>query len=148
ESYTVFQGQQEMIDLDRILESKAYQFSNYFTLKIPRGPNWPMGRLRNYLDDFIHLKFHNLYQYGPELFVHLDTGISRTIIDPLMHSEVIEMVLSDQLKIAKHDKQKNVITGVTMNECWITDNPGQQLLSGSFEPLKSSWDEWLGFSIK
>ncbi|KAI8892451.1 hypothetical protein BC833DRAFT_625810 [Globomyces pollinis-pini] len=105
-----------------------------------------MERLRNYLDDFINLKFHNLYHYGPDLFVRLDSGISRTIIDPLMHSQVIEMVMADQLRIAKYDKKKNVITGVTMNECWITENPGQQLLSGSFEPLKSDWDEWLGLS--
>jgi hypothetical protein len=26
---------------------------------------------------------------------------------------------------------------------WMTENPGKQLLSGSFEPLEITWEEWL-----
>jgi hypothetical protein len=39
--------------------------------------------------------------------------------------------------------QDNDIALRDFKSTWITKNPGQQLLSGSFDPTETSWEDWI-----
>ncbi|KAI8894820.1 hypothetical protein BC833DRAFT_623620 [Globomyces pollinis-pini] len=56
-----------------------------------------------------------------------------------------EMMFNQKWLLPKYEAWTNSIAPVTVDGSWIIENPGQQMLTGSFQPIESTWDEWLGF---
>ncbi|KAJ3100528.1 hypothetical protein HDU97_002164 [Phlyctochytrium planicorne] len=162
----------EVIQADREAERKAFSngmrgdVSHYQSIKIPFGEKWPLKRVSKYVASFIQ-KAAMCINYGP-----LERSTSRietedlkeffppgTEIGAVMDFEDIERpnALEDAIRrplvLTVNRIEANLNQYIpqyfpyqtrilSFEETWMTKNPGQQLLTGSFEPVLTSWEEW------
>ncbi|KAI8891565.1 hypothetical protein BC833DRAFT_613670 [Globomyces pollinis-pini] len=61
-------------------------------------------------------------------------------------SDLTEMMFSKRKLLSKYDLGTNSIMPLSIDGSWIIENPGQQMLTGSFQPIESSWQDWLGMA--
>ncbi|KAI8894621.1 hypothetical protein BC833DRAFT_208231 [Globomyces pollinis-pini] len=55
------------------------------------------------------------------------------------------MVFNKRHLLGKYHEEDKSVKPVSVDESWIIKNPGQQnLVNGSFDPIHSTLDDWLG----
>ncbi|KAJ3100526.1 hypothetical protein HDU97_002162 [Phlyctochytrium planicorne] len=152
--------QGEIIQADRKVESVAFSteekgdVSHYQVCKIPYGKKWPLKRIASFVSSFSQ-KATMCFNYGPlEVSQHKIEVTNKELLDergqvsqdlhrmaskPMVYTvncirpnldRYIPQYLPDKIKL------------FTFEESWMTENPGEQLLTGSFQPVKTSWEEW------
>ncbi|KAJ3315480.1 hypothetical protein HDV04_003022 [Boothiomyces sp. JEL0838] len=139
----------EIIDIDRYVESNSFAYSNYMTIKIPYSANWNLERTENLIHN-INQKFMNCQTYGPLNLLpfvpslmdgngpyHLDIPAC------VEYDHVCDNVLQSNLAFIEIIDGREFISQYSPDECWLIDNPGQQMLTGSFEPIQSEIDDWI-----
>ncbi|KAJ3095564.1 Protein mono-ADP-ribosyltransferase parp4 [Phlyctochytrium planicorne] len=136
----------EIIQADRAIEVSISdgpddRYTHYQAVKIPYGDNWDLERICTFLRSF-RSKAANAFYYGP--LEGLDT--SETDED---HQRQKKSVIVKKNKIIQcldelipHYLQTG-IKWLKFEDCWMTENPGRQLLTGSFEPVETSWESWV-----
>ncbi|KAJ3100529.1 Protein mono-ADP-ribosyltransferase parp4 [Phlyctochytrium planicorne] len=166
------QDRGEVIHADREAERKAFStetkgdMSHYQSVKIPFGKKWPLKRVTKYVATFV-FRAAMCINYGPlqnatatregtnlkEAFPpdsDDDSDIAsedRETPEPLHHALARPMVLTVNQMAANLDQHlaqyfSDRTRLLRFEETWMTENPGQQLLTGSFEPVLTTWDEW------
>ncbi|KAJ3121113.1 Protein mono-ADP-ribosyltransferase parp4 [Nowakowskiella sp. JEL0407] len=144
------------------------RISHYQAIKIPRGPTWSVARIMNYLRNFIQSRIKMMYNYTEDMFNFVSSFKkklkSRNVDDGVMESNEnedeededdgwwsgpnvhpfvyakndIDLVLSADVAHFHHEEADPL----SFIGSWVTENPGQQLLTGSFDPVQTTWKEW------
>ncbi|KAJ3321846.1 hypothetical protein HDV06_003848 [Boothiomyces sp. JEL0866] len=145
----------ELIDIDRYTESNSTVFSNYMVVKIPYSPNWSLDRIKKFIRSS-NAAFRMTRHYGP----FVDMPVSQRInphrdededyyYDLHPSVEVVDSatdVCQDTLSYLELEDLGWVLSEYKPNECWLIENPGDQLVTGSFEPVFSTMEEWINGS--
>ncbi|KAJ3254575.1 Protein mono-ADP-ribosyltransferase parp4 [Boothiomyces macroporosus] len=140
----------EIIDIDRYVESNSFAYSNYMTIKIPYSANWSLARIEELIVN-VNKKFLNCQTYGTLQFLSFATAqmddnedISDIFIpDCIEIARFSEDVFESNLSFVAVIDGRECISEYSPDECWLIDNPGQQMLTGSFEPIQSEIDDWI-----
>ncbi|KAJ3276509.1 hypothetical protein HDV01_004042, partial [Terramyces sp. JEL0728] len=147
----------ELIDIDRHTEMFSSMFSNYMVCKIPYSANWSLARIKRYVRP-CNSKFRMNRHYGnfmnmdvarklrPNRAAHDDEeedDFDYAIPNCIEINESAESVLTAALSFVDKENDNWVLSQYSPTECWLIDNPGQQMLTGSFEPLFSTMQEWI-----
>jgi hypothetical protein len=80
--------------------------------------------------------------YGPIMELGYDDDLDVSLGD---HPPV-QIAFNDIFKCLRTDLsefQEELIVLRDFKSTWMTENPGKQLLSGSFEPVETTWEEWV-----
>ncbi|KAJ3112890.1 Protein mono-ADP-ribosyltransferase parp4 [Phlyctochytrium bullatum] len=144
--------QGEIIQADRRIEKLQNtaladrDLSNYQSIKIPYGKKWKLERIANFIQGFWSAIYGATW-YGPlqDLQVRNDDG--RVEIDrmqPIVCS--VNCLACLEKRVAQI--QNSGITFHSFEESWMVENPGMQLLTGSFEPIISTWEDWVKDAYK
>ncbi|KAJ3094021.1 hypothetical protein HDU97_008677 [Phlyctochytrium planicorne] len=152
----------EVVQADREAEWKEYSsgkvdsegedddYSHYQSVRVPYGKKWGLKRVANFVANYV--------KWAGECFGEETLQSSRVILPPMLstldpdtlqasitHPMILSMnrinaVLSAYLTQYRPDGKIRILS---FDECWIMENPGDQLMTGSFEPLLMGWDEWV-----
>ncbi|KAJ3321848.1 hypothetical protein HDV06_003850 [Boothiomyces sp. JEL0866] len=138
----------ELIDIDRYVESNSFKYSNYMTVKIPYSANWDLERIENFVENINH-KFVMNETYGLFNGLEFASTLQGEDEDHLDIPDCIEVarsannVLQANLSYIEDKNGTELISQYSPVECWLIDNPGQQLLTGSFRPILSDFENWI-----
>ncbi|KAJ3412533.1 Protein mono-ADP-ribosyltransferase parp4 [Chytridiales sp. JEL 0842] len=159
----------ELIQLDRLTEilqnasigreEGGGDMSHYQVVKIPYGEKWPLERLYGFAQGFVNTVGMARY-YGPLEYIRRIENASGTDDDDddgdADISDRLEDLSLEPLIVTLNDifpclngKVPQFLDGgdrvklYSFEDSWVTQNPGMQMLSGSFEPVETSWEEWV-----
>ncbi|KAJ3095565.1 Protein mono-ADP-ribosyltransferase parp4 [Phlyctochytrium planicorne] len=138
----------EIIQADRQIErievedeESADEFSHYQVIKVPYGKEWNLDRIEKHLNSFLG-QVYGAFLYGPfmDIVDYEDDELREQQQSPIIlrRSKILsclERLIPNYLS--------GEVTMMTFQECWMTENPGKQLLTGSFEPVETTWDQWV-----
>ncbi|KAJ3094862.1 Protein mono-ADP-ribosyltransferase parp4 [Phlyctochytrium planicorne] len=158
--------QGEIIQADREAERRCFSsetkgdMSHYQSVKIPYGEKWPLARVINFIENFVQ-QASMCFNYGP--LEESETKIEMKNIKEAFPQErgeyddetpeELQDVLRKPMVCTVNNVKTNLdqyipqyfpdrIQVLSFEECWMTTNPGEQLLTGSFEPVLTTWDQW------
>ncbi|KAJ3321849.1 Protein mono-ADP-ribosyltransferase parp4 [Boothiomyces sp. JEL0866] len=144
----------EIIDIDRYTEANSFKYSNYMMIKIPYSANWDLARIKNFVG-YMNSAFSMCHNYGPFMDLEFSTVLTGGDEDFYDIPDCVEIVDSAESALQKElayvvvEDGHEVISKYTPSECWLIDNPGQQMLTGSFQPIFSDLQSWInGTEIK
>ncbi|KAJ3214239.1 Protein mono-ADP-ribosyltransferase parp4 [Dinochytrium kinnereticum] len=151
-----------LIQADRRIETldmgskEMHNYSHYQLIKIPYGEKWTLRRIWKYIGGFKQ-KVSMCHNYGPLA----DLGTAGTaerneddededededFYDNFQKRIPFTMVRNDIFKSLEGEIvyfHSSYVTFHNFESSWMTENPSQQLLTGSFDPVETTWDEWL-----
>ncbi|KAJ3117998.1 Protein mono-ADP-ribosyltransferase parp4 [Phlyctochytrium bullatum] len=115
--------------------------SNYQSIKIPYGEKWKLERIVKYIQGFWNAIYGATW-YGPLQDLQAQNDEGREDMDriqPIVSS--VNCLACLEKEVARI--QYSGITFHSFGDSWMVENPGKQLLTGSFEPIISTWEEWV-----
>ncbi|KAJ3254576.1 Protein mono-ADP-ribosyltransferase parp4 [Boothiomyces macroporosus] len=141
----------EIIDIDRYTEVNSFKYSNYMTIKIPYSANWTLSRIKNFVQ-YLNQAFSMNHNYGSFMdmeFTTILSGGDEDFYDIPNCVEIVDSadkVLQEDLGCVVVENDKELLSKYSPDECWLVDNPGQQMLTGSFQPIFSDMESWISGS--
>ncbi|KAJ3268147.1 hypothetical protein HDV01_003381, partial [Terramyces sp. JEL0728] len=138
----------ELIDIDRYTEVHSFKYSNYMTIKIPYSPNWDLMRIKCFVR-YLNSAFAMNRNYGSFDDMELSPALTGDDEDDYEIPDCVEIAMSsDQvlqvdLGYIVEQNGKEMLSQYSPAECWLIDNPGRQMLTGSFHPIFSDMDAWI-----
>ncbi|KAI8831270.1 hypothetical protein BC829DRAFT_423240 [Chytridium lagenaria] len=130
-----------IVDGDLTLKSlgrtvqKQSELSDYQVVKIPYGKFW---RLYDIVELLIRIH-EKIQQQGQEQYWK-NRGFEYSFH---IHHNNIFKCLDAKLSPLYCEGDPDPPPPIGFEESWLTQNPGMQLFIGNFEPVNSTWEEWL-----
>ncbi|KAJ3100527.1 hypothetical protein HDU97_002163 [Phlyctochytrium planicorne] len=142
----------EIIQADRKIEEASFKteqagdLSHYQIVKIPYGENWPLSRILGFVHSFVN-------RTGLGIEITDNAGIPDQVDWFSDYPDELQELARNPIIVTANNIKKNLDSHIaqyfldtvklmTFEETWMTENPGQQLLTGSFQPVMTTWDEW------
>ncbi|KAI8807655.1 hypothetical protein BJ742DRAFT_854098 [Cladochytrium replicatum] len=156
---------------ERLQTVTGEEFSHYQFIKIPYGRKWGLRSIKQFMDGFTSHVYWAAH-YGspleelPYRSFYLQDGVSvielqdsSKFLNPAENIDGLFDIDDNDSRITPFDYQINGINKLLRKQLdnfsiyggrvdflssWVTVNPGKQLLmTGSFEPIVSSFEEWV-----